>query len=81
MYIIESIAQVQYDWSCTSNLICVAVNNGKNEGKKESYQNQLSKEYQTLPAKKKTPKKTPNKQTKKPKETFKTIETDFWILF
>lgn len=26
---------------------------------------------------KKTPKKNPNKQTKKPKETFKTIETDF----
>lgn len=80
MNIIENIAQVQYDWSCTSNLICVAVKNGKNDGKKESYQNSLVKNTKHC-QQKKTPKKTPNKQTKKPKETFKTIETDFWILF
>lgn len=50
MYIIENIAQVQksYDWSCISNIICIAVNNGKNKKKKESYQNQLSKDWITF---------------------------------
>lgn len=52
MYIIENIAQVQksYDWSCISNIICIAVNNGKNKKKKEPYQNQLSKDWITFQA-------------------------------